>query len=203
MRLRRAYRALARITAAPLRDGSANRFRIPAALLGVALLAAIVLDLGDLRGGGTNDAGVAAAPERPDRQPDAPAARRSPPRHPRPPRPRNPHPRPPLTRRRSPRPSRPQRQRPNRLRSPRRCPARPAADRPILTWVWHFGTDGPAQQSHRARRQPRRGDHENARRNRLDVEMGPLAGRGDGPERVADLQRTSRRMACRSTPTPS
>ncbi len=69
MRLRRAYRALARIAAAPLRDGGANRFRVPAAILGIALLAAIVFDLGDLRGGGANEAGVAAVQSAPTASP--------------------------------------------------------------------------------------------------------------------------------------
>ena len=145
MRLRRAYRALARIAIAPLRDGGANRFRLPAALLGVALLAAIVFDLGDLRGGGANDAGVAALQSAPTASPTPhrtpkPTASPTPAPTPEPTPAPTPDPTPVPTPEPTPAPTPEPTPEPTPLSGP------PCGGPPFLTWVWHFGTDGPAQQ---------------------------------------------------------
>jgi hypothetical protein len=145
VRPRRAYRRLARIAAAPLRDGSANRFRVPAGMLGIALIAVIAFDLGDLRGGRTNDAGVAAVQSAPTASPTprrtpAPTPSPTPAPTPEPTPAPTPDPTPVPTPEPTPAPTPEPTPEPTPLSGP------PCGGPPYLTWVWHFGTDGPAQQ---------------------------------------------------------
>lgn len=148
MSLRRAYRAFARIAAAPLTDSGANRVRLPAVLLAVAVLAATIYAGTNVIGEGSDDDSVAAIhPSWKD-----PTPRPTPQRTPRPTPVPTPAPTPEPTAAPTPAPAPPPTAQPTTPPTPEPTPepaplsGPPCGTPPFLTWVWHFGTDGPAQQ---------------------------------------------------------
>jgi hypothetical protein len=154
---RRAYRALAaasrlrrlaRVAAAPLGDGGANRVRLPTAVAGVALFAAIAYGAGVLVSGGSDDETVAAVQGTPTARPilprkDTPRPTPFPPTvapTPDPTSAATSEPAPPVT----PAPTAAPTPAPTPQPTPPSGP--PCGGPPVLTWVWHFGTDGSPQQ---------------------------------------------------------
>jgi LysM domain len=145
--LRRAYRRLVRAIAAPLGDGGANRVRLPAVLLGFAVLTASIWGGSDLVGGGSNEASVAgvvstptARPTQPPTPKPTPSPTVAPTPEPTPPPTAEPATRAPST------PPPPPPPTPEPTPEPTPIWGPPCGNPPYLTWVWNFGADAPPQQ---------------------------------------------------------
>jgi nucleoid-associated protein YgaU len=144
--LRRAYRAFVRIATAPLADGQANRVRLLAALIGVALLPVAVYGASALVGGGSEESVVAVQ--------STVTARATVARTPRPSLSPTAVPTPEPTIAPTPEPVTPPPVTAAPIAAPTPAPTPeptppsgpPCGGPPFLAWVWHFGTDGTPQQ---------------------------------------------------------